>query len=396
MYNTGAVPGRGDSLRERKRCLDLRARIVLSDEGTKFFKARVQNLSCFEALDGEPRYGFRLKSVDVPWLRRLLLSDFIDKAEFPVRDVGSVKNELGDLARLVVFALLYGRFRTAVGARVIDSDVIRRWNRAHPHQAFDAKNAVSPLELRGVMEGRADSIETLKKEILVPVLRQLQIDERRAPDDKRRLAHFARELLNTLDPLVFFVLLGSQADDRQAMEADVVKEIFACLEKADLADYLTLMVLELMGAAERTTLIELVGADVPPSQLRSQLENPEMRRALLSRLPNGLAAAMVWSLARRWSLGRWRYRLRLSLHDGSSSFEDSKRLFEERGRLSVSDKSLKEFYDQGTGPYGDDGLGWYYLSFLGEACENMGVGFEASVRQRPGSGTAAVNLVFVF
>ena len=91
-----------------------------------------------------------------------------------------------------------------------------------------------------------------------------------------------------------------------------------------------------------------------------------------------------------------RYRLRVSLHDGSSSFEDSKRLFEERGRLSLGDRSLKEFYDHGSGPYGDDGMGWYYLSFLAEACEKMGINFEASVRERPGSGTAAVNLVFVF
>jgi len=63
-----------------------------------------------------------------------------------------------------------------------------------------------------------------------------------------------------------------------------------------------------------------------------------------------------------------------------TTFEDTKRLFEERGRLSVGDRSLQEFYEQGTGPYGDDGLGWYYLSFIGEACQDMGVTFAATVR----------------
>jgi hypothetical protein len=151
-----------------------------------------------------------------------------------------------------------------------------------------------------------------------------------------------------------------------------------------------------MGAAERTTLIEMLGPELGQKELRALLENPEKRRELLSQLPNGMAASMVWSLARRWTLGRWRYRLRLTLHDGSSSFEDTKRLFDERGRLPIGDRSLKEFYEQGTGPYGDDGLGWYYLSFLADACRNIGVQFDASVREKSDKGTAAVHLIFVF
>jgi hypothetical protein len=382
--------------RERPRCLDLRARVVLGETGVRFFGTRSTTLHRFEGPDGQARYGFRLRTVDVPWLRRLLLSGFVDKAEFPVRDVGSVKDDVADLARLVVFSMLYGRFRSSVTARAVDSDVIRRWNRTHPHLAMDAQNAVSPAELRGALESRAEAIQELKREIAVPVMRTISIDEKRSAEDKKRLARFAQDLLNNLDPLVYFVLLGSPAEARLAIEGDVGKELLSALDKVDLADYLALMVLELMSAAERSTLIDLVGSGVPPSELRAQLEDPAKRRELLARLPNGLASAMVWSIARRWSLGRWRYRLRLGLYDGSSSYEDSLRLFEERGRLSVSDKSLKEFYEAGTGPYGDDGLGWYYLSFLGEACENMGVGFEASVRERTGSGTAAVNLVFVF
>jgi hypothetical protein len=381
---------------DRKRCLDMRGRVVLNDDGSKFFKSRSAPLSIFESPEGDPRYGFRLKSVDVPWLKRLLLSGFVDKAEFPVRDISSVKNELGDLSRLVVFSMLFGCFRSSIIARVVDTDVIRRWNRMHPHQSLDAKNAVSPAELKVALASRAESIEELKQEILQPVLRSITTSQKRSPEDIRRINYFVRDLLNNLDPLVYFVLLGSAPEARRALQIDIGRQLLSSVAKIDLADYLTLMVLELMSAAERTTLIELLGSDVPPSQVRAQLENPEKRMALLSRLPNGLASAMVWSLARRWSLGRWRYRLRLGLFDGSSSYEDSRRLFEERGRLSVSDRSLKEFYEQGTGPYGDDGMGWYYLSFMAEACQKMNINFEASVRERPGHGTTAVNLVFIF
>ncbi|MFA6508257.1 MAG: hypothetical protein WCT14_19295 [Treponemataceae bacterium] len=382
--------------RERKRCLDLRGRIVLSPIGTQFFIPRVANLHRFDGGDGEARYGFRLKSIDVPWLRRLLLSNFIDKAEFPVRSVAGVKNEITDLSRLVVFSLLYGRFNSSVLARVIDTDVIRRWNRQHPHRALDVRNAVSPPELRAAMEMRKEAVEHVKREIIDPLRQNLTNDMRRNPEDRKRLSHFIVDLVKSMDPLVFFVLLAETSEKRRRLIHEIGMEIEACLDKTDLADYLVLMVLELMSAAERVTLIDLIGPGHTSGEIRSILENTQTREEMLAKLPHGLSASMAWSLSRRWSLDRWRYRLRLGLHDGTSSFEDGKRLFEERANLVVRDRSLKEFYEQGTGPYGDDGLGWYYLSFLADACSNMGIQFEASVREKANKGTAAVNLSFVF
>ncbi len=381
---------------EKKKMLDLRARVVLCDMGTEFFKNRKIPLQCFEGAEGEPRYGFRLKAIDVPWIKRLLHSGFIDKAEFPVRELAGVKADIDDLSRLVVYSMIYGHFKAAVIARAVETEVIKKWNRAHPNKSLYAHNAVSPPELRQAMAARSDSIAELKRDIIAPVTRSLAVGQKRSAEEQKKFASFAKDLVDSLDPLVYFVLLSSGPEIRKKLMGDITMEILSSIEKTDLADYLTLMVLELMTAAERTTLLEILGSEVPASEIRSRLENPQKRAELLARLPNGLASAMVWSLARRWSLGRWRYRLRLSLHDGSSSFEDSKRLFEERGRLSLGERNLKEFYDQGTGPYGDDGMGWYYLSFIAEACEKMGVQFEASVKERSSSGTTAVNLVLVF
>lgn len=381
---------------ERKRCLDLRSKIVLTDNGAKFYTSRSLHLHSFDSPEGDRKYGFKLKALDMPWLKRLLLAGFVDKAEFPVKDLSSVKNEIGDLARLVVFSMHYGYFRSSTISRVVDSEVMHRWNRAHPHQAMDARNAQSPLELKNALKSRSAAVDALKKEVADPVLRSIAVDGRHNEDERKRLSYFVYELLNNLDSLVYFVLLCSNEKERIKIIADIQDLIRSCVDRVDIADYLALMVLELMGAAERSTLIEMIGSNMRPSEVRSTLEDPSKRSELLSRLPNGLASAMVWSLSRRWSLDRWRYRLRLSMHDGSSSFEDSLRLFEERGRLSVGDKSLLELYEHGSGPYGDDGLGWYYLSFIAEACDHMGVSFEASVRERAGRGTTSVNLYLGF
>jgi hypothetical protein len=380
---------------EKPHCIDLKSKIVLSKEGAAFFKNRATGLHTFTTPDGDTRYGFKLRMVDVPWLKRLLLTGFVEKAEFPVPDLSSVKNEIGDLARLVIFSMLYGYFNSTIIDRAVRTEVIAKWNRSHPHQALDAQNAVSPVELKNALKSRSDAIEAIKKEISEPIIRSLLIDTRKTDEERKRLVYFIRELLDTVDPLIYFVLLCSTPLERQKIEQDVIKVIHTVLDRVDLADYLSLMVLELMSAAERSTLIELLGPETKPSEVRTILENPDKRRELIFKLPNGLASIMVWSLSKRWAMGRWRYRLKLSLYDGSSSFEDTKRMFDERGRLSLGEKSLQELYEQGTGPYGDDGLGWYYLSFIAEACEHMGVHFEAAVKERQGKGTAAVNLVLV-
>lgn len=384
------------ALRDRPRCIDIKSKLVLSPEGVRFFTARNLGLHRFETPDGDARYGFKLRSVDVPWLRRLLRAGFVEKAEFPVRDLGSVKSEIGDLARLSVFAMHYGFFRSVAFSRVMQSEVIHRWNRAHPHQALDSRSAAAPVELKNALRSRTSAVEALQRELSAPILRSIAVDGRRSDDEKRSLSFFVEELAASADPLVYFVLLCCPESERLAIGADLAKAMAQCVERYDLADFLSLMTLEIMGAAERSTLIESLGSDVRPSEVRARLENPETRSRLMAELPNGLASAMVWSISTRWALGRRRYRLRLSLHDGSSSFEDSKRLFDERGRLALGDRNLLDLYEHGSGPYGDDGLGWYYLSFIAEACKHMGVPFEASVLERPGRGTAAVNLALSF
>ncbi len=380
---------------ERPHCIDLKSKIVLTKEGASFFKNRATGLHSFTTPEGDTRYGFKLKMVDIPWLKRLLLAGFVDKAEFPVTDLSSVKNEIGDLARLVVFSMLYGYFNSSIIDRAVRTEVIAKWNRAHPHQSLDAQNAVSPVELKNALKSRSDAIDVIKKEISEPIMKSLLIDQRKTDDERKRLIYFIKELLDTVDPLIYFVLLCSNPLERQKIEQDIIKIIHSVLERVDLADYLSLMVLELMSAAERSTLVELLGPETKPSEVRSILENPDKRRELILKLPHGLASIMVWSLSRRWSLGRWRYRLKLSLYDGSSSFEDTKRMFDERGRVSLGERSLQDLYEHGTGPYGDDGLGWYYLSFIAEACEHMGVHFEAAVKERQGKGTASVNLMLI-
>ncbi len=382
--------------RDRRRCLDLRGRIVLTNEGADFFTPRVETLHRYDAPDGEARYGFRLRTIDVPWLKRLLRARFVEKADFPVREVAAVKSGITDLSRLVVFSLLHGRFSAAALARSVETDVIRRWNRQHPHRALDARSAVSPPELRSAVAARTAAVEGLKRELSDPILRSLGSETRRSAEDVGRLSFFVGDLVGNLDPLVFFALLASGPGRRDALLAELRREISSCLSKVDLADYLALMVLELMGAAERATLVGQLGPGHSPQQVRTLLEDPLRRKAMISALPNGLSASMSWSLSRRWSHDRWQHRLRLGLHDGNSSYEDGRRLFEERGTLEVSDRSLQEFYEQGSGPYGDDGLGWYYFSFLADACGEMKIPFDASVRERRGRGTAAVSLSFSF
>jgi hypothetical protein len=70
---------------EKPHCIDLKSKIVLSKEGAAFFKNRATGLHTFTTPDGDTRYGFKLRMVDVPWLKRLLLTGFVEKAEFRYR-----------------------------------------------------------------------------------------------------------------------------------------------------------------------------------------------------------------------------------------------------------------------------------------------------------------------
>ncbi|MCL1817369.1 MAG: hypothetical protein FWG35_00470, partial [Spirochaetaceae bacterium] len=71
------------------------ARIVLNEAGEQFFRKHAMAMYRFED-SGGARFGFTMKSLDLPWLKKMLLKGFVEKIEIQVFAIAKSNEVLSD------------------------------------------------------------------------------------------------------------------------------------------------------------------------------------------------------------------------------------------------------------------------------------------------------------
>ena len=77
-------------------------------------------------------------------------------------------------------------------------------------------------------------------------------------------------------------------------------------------------------------------------------------------------------------------------------YEEVRRSIHYRADLSVKEKSLETFYETEASHTDEPQLGLYYLSFLEEACREMGLKFESFVNSDGWAQQTLINLILHF
>ena len=121
-------------MQERKSVIDLPVKLVLTEEGTSFFIRKGKNLKKFKLADNVEEYGIILDTFSPASLQRMMLVDYISKVEISKSEFMSSRQEIMDLSKLVVYSMLYRQYDACVFARVLASDVIKKWNQPQPRQ----------------------------------------------------------------------------------------------------------------------------------------------------------------------------------------------------------------------------------------------------------------------
>ena len=85
----------------------------------------------------------------------------------------SVRQEVMDLAKVVVYSILYKQFDRQVFADVIKCDCVRKHNRTNPSELIDERTKIEDKQLRAMISKKEVIIRQAKKEILDPVWKSI-------------------------------------------------------------------------------------------------------------------------------------------------------------------------------------------------------------------------------
>ncbi|HCM28005.1 MAG: hypothetical protein A2Z99_17630 [Treponema sp. GWB1_62_6] len=382
---------------ERKTVLDLPLKVVLTEEGTTVFIRQKKKLTKFKLADDVEEYGLHLEKFVPSAVQRLLLIDYVSKIEISRAEFVTIRQEVMDLSKLIVYGLLYRQYDSTLFARILSSDVIKRWNRANPASALDEKTRFNDGFLQSFLLDKEKAIAEIKAELLLPLREVITKNSNLLPDEMNVQLFLSEKFLNNLRPITWFILAKFRGvDGYEAIARNVRSCLSEYMEKSRIAEYVALMIIELAVNAENSNLRReaaiLHRGVVDPNAV---LFDPNIRRKVVEELvKKGELVYISWKLGGRSSSIGTAGKLQVILYNKEMGYKEFKDSIESKKSVDLKKKSLMDFYREMPDGGADIELGLYYLSYLNEACEKVGVKFESLVSHIKSSDTTVITLTF--
>jgi hypothetical protein len=375
-------------------------RIILNGAGVSFFVSHNRFLHRFETADGAKYFGFRLERINYSWLKKLFLKGYLEKIEIQVKDISRNNQFLGDAIKMVFFAMYRRRINLSILENIYESPMLRAWNRANPRKQIRPGARISEKSLRDLLQSMPDKVSDIQNKLLELILTNLPpLDLITGGEDRRRLHNFIRELVTDLDPLIFFVLVGSKSEDKENLLKSISRQISQYVGHIDILDLASLLGIELVSAAERSALVRLMG---DRADIRSYLESPERRKNLMAE-KKFRGSTVVVAVPKDVLAEKHRLRFRFSVYNDGADVDMERKLMEdftERSYSFSSGQALDEFFKtshQNTSTvYEDNGLCFYYLTILQEQCIKNHINLETHIQDSASGKSVVTTLRFGF
>jgi hypothetical protein len=168
---------------------------------------------------------------------------------------------------------------------------------------------------------------------------------------------------------------------------DVRHCLLAFLGKTNIAEYTGLMLMELATNIENLIIQKEAKMlfRTKPVDAKQVIQDPKLRTQVVDSLrqKNSLLT-FSWKLGgARMAMGA-RGRFQVLLYDQDVNYAETRGNVDQTKAANAGKSNLSEFYKNLHKSGNELDLGMFYLSFLDEACEKMGIKFESMVNQYGG------------
>ncbi len=381
---------------ERKALIELPVKVVLSDVGTTFFINNKKNLKKFKLADNVEEYGIILEKFSPSSLQRMILVDYIVKVEISTCEFMKIRQEVMDIAKLITYSILYRQYDSYIFQRVLASDVIKNWNRKNPANIIDEKTKINDSFLQNVLKEKEKDIAEIKQAILAPMYSFISKNSSLLADEKNVQLLLSEKFLNNLRPFTWFIITKfKDSEGYDLLIKNIRTSLAEYMEKAKIAEFVALNIMELVTNAENSNLKREAKAIFKGSiDMNAVLFDPNIRRQVMdSLLRKGELVSVSWKIGSRGSSIGTHGKLQVTIYNKESQYNKMKETIDEKKSADLKKKSLMDFYKELPDGESNTELGLYYLSYLSEACEKVNIKFESLVNQISGTDLTVITLV---
>lgn len=384
---------------QKKFMIELPLKIILTEVGTSFFISKKTKLLRFKLADNADEYGIAFTKFSPQSIQRMILLDYVSKIEISMSEFVSKRQEVMDLSKIIVYSILYKQFDRELFFELVKLDCVQKHNRANPSRIIDEETVINDKQLKEMISRSGAVIENLRKYILAPIWDEIAKSKDFSNEEKNIYLLMSEKFLNRLGLLNWYIILLFRSGNGLAEIIEAVRKLLKTyLEKSHIAEYISVMLMELALGSENKNICNAAKEMYPEeNDIEMLVLNPEVRSKIVERLESlGQVVFLSWKLGgTSMAIGR-QGRLQITLYNKNNEFQKSKDVIEARRLADTHKKNLADFYrEMPEGEAGVD-LGLYYLSYLDDACKKIGIKFKSLVNQFTDSDLMVIDLVFHF
>ncbi|MGP1587666.1 MAG: hypothetical protein ACTTHG_04920 [Treponemataceae bacterium] len=379
--------------------IKLPLKVVLTENGATEFMRQKKKLQRFKLADNNEEYGIEFTVFNPRSLQQMFMLDYVSKMQISMSEFASKRQELMDLSKILIYSALYRQFDREALEKILATDCIRNWNRANAASLIDEKNRPQDSFLRLKLLGNDAIISYAREKILQPMWEKIVHDPNLSTEEKNVHILMSEKYVNHMSLFTWYILVKFfKSEEFDEIVSCIRSKLNEYMEKSCLAEYISLMIMELAQNSENENVKKLARTLYRGIEdIDSLIFDPEIRKKIVKELEKrGELVFISWKLGGgSLSIGK-AGKLQITLYNKGDKFKEFKENVEEKKSANLSKRSLVDFYNNNPDAMGDSSMGLYYLSYLDEACKKVNVKFESIVNQFTSSDLTVINLVFYF
>jgi hypothetical protein len=379
---------------QAEKTLRLPLKLALTEVAVQYFLLRNKRLGKIRLAENTEEHGLEVKAISIRNLQTMLKLGYISLIETAHSDLLSYRSEVFDLTKLLVQALLFLRFDREIMDYALKKESFVHLRRANPSLRSDSPADIKKLLTTLESKKQEQDHQMIRNFLVTTIFKQISLSRDISKEDKEERKQLCLSYLDNLGyPAWTLIALAYTEKKDRIVLLDFAGMLRNFIRKSSVAEYLSLMLIELISYIENLNMLQFINTHYDKRLTFEQLlRSPDLRQRLVAEMEKDEERTyLTWDISYNPQSTVSRHKLTVSIFNREFGYG---RVFDEINRkanVNVVEQSLHDFIRGSASPLVDAELGLNYLSYLKDACTDLGIYFVSSVHRLPKSDLAMVN-----
>jgi hypothetical protein len=361
--------------------IGLPCKIFLSNEGHQYCKAKGVPLQDLVNREGRKSVGFNRPSLVAPLIQQLTANNLITRIESDGTEFISRRSSVVDTTKLIVYGILYRRFRPTLNTILQDSEVVRYLQTKGMLPLEGKKLKFDPATVAQFVEENGKSIRAMKASLLFSPHRMIDEHPKFDSEQKSRKKQITRKFIDTIEDDTWFLFnYVRRSSDKVEIVHRLDQTVTSFMNKTNIADAVAFMLMELVQNAETEHFKYLASKDnmarIKGDGIYEMLRDEDFRMRMKDRAErNETLIHLVYHFDNlQYTDNSKKTRIRVSVTNKGRMDVSGSRM---AGGLRRKEITLTDHLQGDPDSLGNP-MGMIYYSYLEEACREENVSLESS------------------